>query len=335
MKLTVTRAPAQIPITLGWKEKQVITIICLNSFQKNGKLVTEQLGVESVGITQVRFGNGEAKVKLDEDVSRKDVVVLADIGNYSGTYKLFGKVNRMTPDENFQDIKRVISAINGKANSITVIMPLLYASRQHRCTERESSDCVVALWELKNLGVSKIITVDAHDPSVGGFDNICPAESILKGAAIDSKNLIVISPDKGARQRASVFARIMGCKTGTFDKRRNEVDTVVDLKYSGAAIPGKRVLVIDDIIASGETILKVAKKLKNMGASEINIISTFAFFNNGLTRFNSAYKNGFINKVYSTNLSYISDKVQRSPWFKEIDLTPLLAEIIEKLRVNL
>ena len=276
-----------------------------------------------IPIDEVRFSNGEGKAKLSDSVRGKDIYLLCDIGNYSCTYKMFGFIHNMGPDEHFQDIKRAVSAIRGKASRITVIMPLLYESRQHRRKGRESLDCALALQELERLGVDEILTFDVHDPNVQNaipllsFENIYPTYDIVKSLITNEKTLerdkdklLVISPDTGAMDRAIYYSSVLGVDVGLFYKRRdhslvvNGKNPIVNHEYMGRDVEGKDVLIVDDMIASGESVLDIALELKKRNAKNVYVATTFAFFTEGLEKFNKYYNDGIISRVYSTNLTY-------------------------------
>lgn len=299
---------------------------------------------------EIRFSNGEGKVKISETVRGKDIYILCDIGNYSCTYKMFGFENHKGPDEHFQDIKRTISAIKGKASRITVIMPLLYESRQHRRKGRESLDCALALRELERLGVDEILTFDVHDPNVQNavplmsFENIYPTYDIVKSLIknqssleLNKDKLLVISPDTGAMDRAIYYSSVLGVDVGLFYKRRdhslivNGKNPIVEHEYMGRDVEGKDVLIVDDMIASGESVLDIALELKNRKARNVYVATTFAFFTEGLDKFDKFYKDGVITKVYSTNLTYVPDKLRDSEWFFRVDMSEFLARIINRL----
>ena len=303
-----------------------------------------------IPIDEIRFSNGEGKVKISETVRGKDIYILCDVGNYSCTYKMFGIENHKGPDEHFQDIKRTVGAIRGKAARITVIMPLLYESRQHRRKGRESLDCALALQELERLGVDEIITFDVHDPNIQNatpllsFENIYPTYDIVKGIIsneesleLDKEKLLVISPDTGAMDRAIYYSSTLGVDVGLFYKRRdhstivNGKNPIVQHEYVGRNVAGKDVLIVDDMIASGESVLDIAKELKKRNAKNVYVAATFAFFTEGFEKFNNAYKDGLIARIYSTNLSYIPQELHDSEWFKGVDLSELSARIINRL----
>lgn len=303
-----------------------------------------------IPIEEVRFSNGEGKVKIPQTVRGKDIYILCDIGNYSCTYDMFGFKNHKGPDEHFQDIKRTVSAIRGKAERITVIMPLLYESRQHRRKGRESLDCALALQELERMGVNEVITFDVHDPNVQNaipllsFENIYPTYDIVKSLINneetlerDKEKLLVISPDTGAMDRAIYYSSVLGVDVGLFYKRRdhstvvNGKNPIVEHEYMGRDVAGKDVLIVDDMIASGESVLDIANELKKRNVRNVYVATTFAFFTEGLDKFNKFYEEGIISRVYSTNLTYIPENLKYSPWFKEVDMSEFLARIINRL----
>jgi ribose-phosphate pyrophosphokinase len=301
----------------------------------------------------IRFSNGEGKVKLEESIRGKDVYILCDVGNYSIEYKMFGFMNHMGPDEHFQDIKRTISAIRGKAERITVVMPLLYASRQHRRKGRESLDCAMALQELERLGVHEIITFDAHDPNVQNaitltsFENLYPTYDIVKSfittekdLKIDKNKMIVISPDTGAMDRAIYYSSVLGVDVGLFYKRRdhsrvvNGKNPIVEHEYVGRDVSGCDVLIVDDMIASGESVFDIALELKKRNVKNVYVAATFAFFTEGTEKFEKFYNEGIIKRVYSTNLTYIPQHVKEAEWFREVDMSFLIARVLNKLNYN-
>jgi ribose-phosphate pyrophosphokinase len=303
-----------------------------------------------IPIDEIRFSNGEGKIRIVETVRGKDIYILCDVGNCSCTYKMFGITNHKGPDEHFQDIKRTVAAIRGKAARITVIMPLLYESRQHRRKGRESLDCALALQELERLGVDEIITFDVHDPNIQNaipllsFENIYPTYDIVKtiisnekSLELDKEKLLVISPDTGAMDRAIYYSNTLGVDVGLFYKRRdhstviNGKNPIVQHEYVGRNVSGKDVLIVDDMIASGESVLDIAKELKKRNAKSVYVAATFAFFTEGLEKFDQAYKDGLISRIYSTNLSYIPQKLYDKEWFKCADLSELSARIINRL----
>ncbi|MFV0441643.1 MAG: ribose-phosphate pyrophosphokinase [Lachnospirales bacterium] len=300
--------------------------------------------------SDVRFSNGEGKVSLTSSVRGKDIYILCDIGNYSCTYNLYGIENRMGPDEHFQDIKRTLSAIAGKAARTTVIMPILYASRQHRRKGRESLDCAMALQELEKMGVSDIITFDVHDPNIQNavplvsFENIYPTYDIVKTMIEnesdwldDLENTVVIAPDTGAMDRAIYYAGVLGLNVGMFYKRRdyskvvNGKNPIVAHEYMGQDIRGMNVLVVDDMIASGESSLDIAREVKGRGAKKVYIASTFALFTEGVQKFEEHFEQGIIDRVYSTNLTYIPEGCRDKEWHCTVDLSGYIAKIVNTL----
>jgi ribose-phosphate pyrophosphokinase len=297
-----------------------------------------------------RFGSGEAKGIINESVRGDDLYLLVDVTNYSLTYSLCGHTNHMSPDDHYQDLKRVIAAVGGKARRITVIMPFLYESRQHKRSSRESLDCAIALQELVNMGVDNIITFDAHDPRVqnaiplNGFETVQPAYQFIKGLLrsepdlqFDSDHLMVISPDEGGMSRAVYLANVLGVDMGMFYKRR-DYSTIVDGRnpivaheFLGADVEGKDVIIIDDMISSGESILDVAAQLKKRKARKIFAAATFGLFTNGLDKFDKAYEEGLIDRVLTTNLIYQTPELLQKPYYVNCDLSKYIALIIDTL----
>jgi ribose-phosphate pyrophosphokinase len=303
-----------------------------------------------IPINEVRFSNGEGKVIINKSVRGKDVYVLCDVGNYSCTYDMFGFKHNKAPDEHFQDIKRVLSAIGGRAKKVSVIMPLLYSGRQHKRKGRESMDCAIALQELERLGVDEILTFDAHDPNVQNaipllsFVNLYPTYDIVKsfikeenGLFSDNSKMLVISPDTGAMDRAIYYSGVLGLDIGLFYKRRdhskvvNGKNPIVQHEYIGRDVEGQDILIIDDMISSGQSILDIAKELKSRKANNIFIATTFSFFTEGTEMFDEYYKQGYINKIYTTNLSYLPKAVTNSEWFSEVDMTEFISNIIDTI----
>lgn len=298
-----------------------------------------------IPITRDRFSNGEGKIKINGTVRDKDIYIISDVGNYNITYNMHGFTHHMSPDEHFQDIKRVISALSGYASKITLIMPLLYESRQHKRKGKESLDCAIALQELEALGVNHIVTFDAHDPNVANaipnlpFENIYVAHDILDKLIEEENinNLLVISPDMGAMERARYYAEMLGCDVGVFYKRR-DLSKVVDGKnpivehvYLGDNVSGKNIIVVDDMIASGSSMIEVAKDLKNKGANKIYLAASFALLTEGPDVFIKAYEEGLFDKLYSTNLSYVPDLIKNEPWYFNVDCSNRMARIINAL----
>ena len=301
-----------------------------------------------VDSTCYRFGSGEGKAVIDESVRGKDVFILVDVCNNSITYKMNGFTNYKSPDDHYQDLKRVISAINGKAHRINVIMPFLYEGRQHKRNGRESLDCAYAIEELSKMGVSNFITFDAHDPRVQnaeplcGFDNFTPPYQFIRALLsteqdllIDKDHLIVISPDEGALDRAVYFANVLGVDTGMFYKRRdystivNGKNPIVAHEFLGDNIDGKDVIIIDDMIASGGSMIDTAKQLKVMNAKRVYICCTFGLFTEGLERFDKAYEKCYFDKVVTTNLTYQIPELKSKPYYLEADMSKFLASIVD------
>ena len=297
-----------------------------------------------------RFGTGEGKGMLLDSVRGYDLYIICDVGAYQCTYKLYGKEIPMTPDEHYADLKRIIAAVSGKAYRINVIMPMLYEGRQHRRTSRESMDCALMLQELVAMGVSNIITFDAHDPRVQnaiplhGFESIMPTYQMLKAMThtysdlkIDKDHMMVISPDEGAIGRNIYYSSAMGVDLGMFYKRRdytrvvNGRNPIVAHEYMGTSVEGKDVFVADDIIASGDSILDLAYNLKKRGAKRVFAGATFAFFTSGLEAFNEAYENGVIDHVFATNLTYASPELLAAPWFSQANMSKYMAFVIATL----
>lgn len=300
-----------------------------------------------ISIDEIRFANGEGKVKLEETVRGKDIYILCDVGNYSCTYEMYGFTNHKGPDEHFQDIKRVVSAIGGKARRVTVIMPMLYEGRQHKRKGRESLDCALALQELERLGVRDIYTFDVHDPNVQNaiplltFENMYPTYEIVKtfikheDIEIDKSKMITISPDTGAMDRAIYYSNVLGLDIGLFYKRRDYTSVVkgknpiVQHEYIGKDVEGMDVLIVDDMIASGESVFDIAKELKNRKAKRIFVATTFALFTEGVKKFNEFYEAGLIDRVYSTNLTYISPEAKAAEWFREVDMSEFISIVVD------
>lgn len=301
-----------------------------------------------------RFGTGEAKGVINESIRGVDLFILCDITNYSITYKVNGYENHMSPDDHFQDLKRIIAAATGKAHRINVVMPFLYEGRQHKRSKRESLDCAMALQELVSMGVSNIITFDAHDPRVqnaiplSGFDNFMPTYQFLKTLCasiddfkIDNEHLMIISPDEGAMQRAVYFSNILGVDMGMFYKRRdystvvNGRNPIVAHEFLGDSVEGKDVIVIDDMISSGESMLDVAKKLKDRKAKRVIVCTTFGLFTDGLEKFDEYYENEYIYRVITTNLNYRNPELLKRPYYLEADMSKYLASIMDILNHDL
>lgn len=297
-----------------------------------------------------RFGSGEGKGVINESVRGDDIYILVDVCNYSLTYSLFGHENHMSPDDHFQDLKRIIAAIGGKARRINVIMPFLYESRQHKRSGRESLDCAIGLQELVNMGVENIITFDAHDPRVQnaiplhGFETIQAAyqfiKNILRNAPdikIDSDHLMVISPDEGGMSRAIYMANNLGIDMGMFYKRRDYStiidgrNPIVEHEFLGSSVEGKDMVIIDDMISSGDSMIEVAKLLKERKARNIYMCATFGLFTGGLERFDRAYEEGLFTKLLTTNLVYQTPELLKRPYYVSCDLSKYIALIIDTL----
>ena len=297
-----------------------------------------------------RFGTGEAKGVLRETIRGTDLFIMTDVCNYSLTYSVSGHLNHMSPDDHFQDLKRIISAATGKAHRINVIMPFLYESRQHKRTKRESLDCALALQELTDMGVSNIITFDAHDPRVqnsiplSGFDSFNPPYQFMKALfrAVpdlipDKDHLMIISPDEGAMHRAVYFSNVLGVDMGMFYKRRdystiiNGKNPIVAHEFLGDDVQGKDVIIVDDMISSGGSMLDVAKQLKSRNVGRVFVCTTFGLFTDGLEKFDEYYEKGYINKVITTNLTYLPPELYEKPYFVKADMSKFLALIIDSL----
>lgn len=297
-----------------------------------------------------RFGSGEAKGILRDSIRGTDLYIMADVMNYSITYKQNGHINHMSPDNHFQDLKRIISAAMGKAYRVNVIMPFLYESRQHKKTARESLDCAMGIKELVDMGVSNIITFDAHDPRVqnaiplSGFDNFMPTYQFLKALMknvsdlkLDNEHLMIISPDEGAMGRAIYFANVLGVDVGMFYKRRdystivNGKNPIVAHEFLGDSVEGKDVIIIDDMISSGESMLDVAKQIKAKGAKRVFVCCTFGLFTDGFDKFDEYYENGYIEKVITTNLTYRKPELLEKPYYLTADMTKYIARIMDTL----
>ena len=301
-----------------------------------------------VNVSTPRFGSGEAKAVFGESIRGKDLFILVDVCNHSITYNMNGYTNHMSPDDHYQDLKRVIAACNGKAHRINVIMPFLYEGRQHKRSGRESLDCAYALRELRDMGIDNFITFDAHDPRVqnstplNGFDNFIPHDQFIKallGAEddliVDKDHLIVISPDEGALDRAIYFASVLGVDTGMFYKRRdystivNGKNPIVAHEFLGDNIDGKDVIIIDDMISSGGSMIDTARQLKKRNARRVFICCTFGLFTDGLKAFDEAYEQGYFDRVVTTDLTYLPPELYTRPYFVEADMSKFIASLID------
>ena len=297
-----------------------------------------------------RFGSGEAKGVIDESVRGMDLYILVDVCNYSLTYSMSGNTNHMSPDDHYQNLKRIIAAVGGKAKRINVIMPFLYESRQHKRSSRESLDCALALQELTHMGVDNIITFDVHDPRVqnaiplSGFETVRPTYQFVKGLLdryddliIDSDHMMAISPDEGATERAVYLANVLNLDMGMFYKRRdytrvvNGRNPIVAHEFLGSSVEGKDVIILDDMISSGDSILDVAKQLKSRNAKRIFAAATFGLFTNGLDKFDEAYESGLIDGVLTTNLIYQTPELLSRPYYINCDMSKYVALMIDTL----
>ena len=300
-----------------------------------------------------RFSNGEAKGIIDESVRGKDIYILTDVGNYSLTYKFMGIENHMSPDDHYADLKRIISAIGGKAKRINVIMPFLYGGRQHKRAARESLDCASAMIELQNLGVTNIITFDAHDARVSnaipltGFEDVHPYYQLMKSIlrevpdiVVDKEHLMMISPDEGGIHRNLYYSSLFGLDLGIFVKRRdfsrivNGRNPIVAHEFIGSSVKGKDVLIMDDMLSSGDSILDIAKELKRRKANRVFAAVTFALFTEGIKEFEKYYNKGLIDKIFATNLTYRRPELNDKPWFVEVSMSKYIAKLIDALNYD-
>ena len=346
-----------------YKQKRLnldnLGIIILKGFQDRAESLNRELckatGKEKNYIIEIdnpRFSNGESKVQIKQSVRNKDIFIIADVGNYACTYQMYGHENRLSPDDHYLDIVRTISAIGGKAKRITLIMPLMYSSRQHRRKGRESLDCAMALRYFEYLGVNNIITFDLHDPEMqntiptGSFDSIFPISSILKTIIADKKDeiskeqMVVISPDTGAMERSRQYASTLNLDLGMCYKRRdytkivNGKNPIIQHEYIGPDVSGKNILIIDDMLSSGESVVDIARMMKERGCKNIYSVTTFAFFTNGIELFDKLHKEGLISKVYATNASYLNEELKSKDWFVEVDVTDFIAKVIHVINAE-
>ena len=323
------------------RESEHKTTIAFAGYQKDSYII---------GAKTPRFGSGEAKGELTESVRGDDLYIMVDVCNYNMTYTMNGLKNHMSPDDHYQDLKRVIAAVGGKGRRINVIMPFLYESRQHKRTSRESLDCALALQELVRMGVDNIITFDAHDPRVSnaiplsGFETISPTYQFIKGLLrnvkdlqIDSEHMMAISPDEGGTNRAVYLANVLGLDMGMFYKRRdytqivNGRNPIVAHEFLGSSVEGKDVIIIDDMISSGDSIIEVATELKRRKAKRIFAAATFGLFTNGMEKFDKAYEEGIINGILTTNLIYQTPNLLSKPYYINCDMSKYIALIIDTL----
>ena len=322
----------------------------INEVTESPLYVNYKMNNYLVDCTCPRFGTGEAKGVLKETIRGTDLFIMTDVCNYSLTYTVSGHLNHMSPDDHYQDLKRIIAAATGKAHRINVIMPFLYESRQHKRTKRESLDCALALDELNSMGVANIITFDAHDPRVqnaiplSGFDSFNPPYQFMKALfrAVpdikpDKDHLMIISPDEGAMHRAVYLSIVLGVDMGMFYERRdysvivNGKNPIVAHEFLGDDVAGKDVIIMDDMISSGESMLDVAKQLKERKASRVFVCTTFGLFTDGFDKFDDYYEKGYINKVITTNLTYLPPELYEKPYFIQADMSKFLALIIDSL----
>ncbi|MBO4446253.1 MAG: ribose-phosphate pyrophosphokinase, partial [Clostridia bacterium] len=323
-----------------------------NLTMKNSPLNLEGYAEDSYLINYAcpRFGSGEAKAVINHTVRGYDIFILVDVFNYGVTYKMYGMDVPMSPDDHFANLKRIINAISGKAHRITVVMPMLYEGRQHKRASRESLDCAMALQELISMGVDSIITFDAHDPRVqnsipiNGFENISPIYQMIKALIksspdinFDPESMMVVSPDEGGMGRAIHYATVLGVELGMFYKRRDYTrivdgrNPILAHEFLGTNVEGKDVIVVDDMISSGESMLEVAEKLKGLGANRIYVCTCFGLFCNGLEIFDEAHRRGTIEKVLTTNLVYRTPELKEREWYTEVEMSKYMALLIDTI----
>jgi len=322
----------------------------VDNYLKEWRSHDDQTSTYLIDVDCPRFGSGEAKAFIHQSMRGHDVYIISDCFNYGVTYKMRGYEIPMSPDDHFQDLKRVIAAIEGKARRISVIMPMLYEGRQHKRSGRESLDCALALQELVQMGVSNIITFDAHDPRVqnaiplSGFDDVRPSYQMLKALvkefpdiSLAHDQIMIISPDEGGMSRCMYYSSVMGVDIGMFYKRRNYAviingkNPIEAHEYLGKDIRGKDVIVVDDMISSGESMIDVSRQLKEKGARRIFHFVTFGLFCNGLEQFDQAYEEGIITKVFTTNLVYNPPELIARPWYKQVNMCKYVSYIIDTL----
>lgn len=333
-----------------------IALIALSSATKIGTRVDQILSEWRGGshflvpVECPRFSSGEGKCVLGESIRDMDVYILVDVCNTSLTYQMYGETNRMSLDDHYQDLKRVIAACNGKAGRITVIMPFLYEGRQHRKTTRESLDCAVMLRELENTGIHGLITFDAHDPRIQnvvplmGVENVSPAlqftQAILteyEDLTVDSQHMMFIAPDEGATGRVVFLASLFGVNIGMFYKRRDYTrivdgtNPVIAHDFCGGDMKGKDVIIIDDMIASGGSMLDTARQLKEMGSSRVFVFSTFGLFTSGLEKFDKAYQDGWFDRIFTTNLIYQKPELKEHPWYSSVNMDRYIAALTDTI----
>lgn len=358
MEKTLPVAPLKLAVMesckeLGQKINDYIVAFrqnTINDIQSSPLYLNYKTNTYLVDCSCPRFGSGEAKGILKESIRGADLFIMTDVCNHSLTYTVNGHINHMSPDDHFQDLKRIISAATGKTHRVNVIMPFLYESRQHKRSKRESLDCALALKELTAMGVSNILTFDAHDPRIQnaiplkGFDSFTPAYQFMKALfrtvpdiKADKNHLMIISPDEGAMHRAVYFSNVLGVDMGMFYKRR-DYSTIVGGKnpivaheFLGDDVAGKDVIIVDDMISSGESMLDVAKQLKERHADRVFVCTTFGLFTDGFDKFDEFYEKGYINKVVTTNLNYLPQYAKEKPYFVTADMSKFLALIIDSL----
>ena len=333
-----------------------IALIALESAEKTGRRVNRILSEwrgeanRLIPVECPRFSSGEGKCVIKESIRDRDVYILLDVCNWSLRYQMFGETNRMSPDDHYQDLKRVIAACNGKADRITVIMPFLYEGRQHRKTARESLDCAVMLRELENMGVHSLLTFDAHDPRIQnvvplmGVENISPALQFTQAflteyedLLIDSEHMMFIAPDEGATERVVFLASLFGVNIGMFYKRRdytrivNGSNPVIAHDFCGGSVAGKDVIIIDDMIASGGSMLDTARQLKEMSAKRVFIFSTFGLFTSGLAKIDQAYADGWFDRIFTTNLIYQTPELLEREYYYSVHMDRYIAALIDTI----
>ena len=310
----------------------------------------DEVETYSIPITCPRFGSGEAKGLIKSTVRGHDIFIICDVFNHGIKYRMYNQLIPMSPDDHFQDLKRIIAAMGGKARRITVIMPMLYEGRQHRRSARESLDCAMALQELVAMGVTNIITFDAHDPRVqnaiplSGFENVHPTYQMLKAIKkaipdikLDKDNIAIVSPDEGGMGRCIYYSSVLGVDLGMFYKRRNYSiivngrNPIEAHEYLGNDISGKDVILVDDMISSGDSVLDIGKKLKERNARRIFVFASFGLFVEGFDNFDKAYEAGYVDKVFTTNLVYAEPELLDKPWYYRVDMSKYIAYIIDTL----
>ena len=340
-------------------------IIALSSCTEFGNLVDRHIREERtkagikcpdtyiIPIDEIRFSNGEGKTRLPQSVRGRDIFILCDPGNYSCTFDFFGITNHKSPDDHFQDLKRALSCICGKSKRSTVVIPRLYESRQDRRKGRESLDCALALKELESMGIQDIIAFDLHDSRVQNAVPLCSFENLYathemvsafwsenEEIVMNNEDLIIISPDPGGMDRALFYSQVLDAEVAMFYKSRDlrrvvgGTNPIIKHDYLGPSLEGKNVLVVDDILATGDSVLSIANEIKKLGAAKVFVATTFAWFTKGVEKFDSLYNNKIIDRFYSTNLTYVSDSLKSAPWFREVDMSGFLAKAIDLLNRN-